>query len=30
VGMIQAVKAIVHKGISVEEAYKMYEGSKKT
>jgi putative autoinducer-2 (AI-2) aldolase len=28
VGMIQAVKAIVHKGISVEEAYKMYEGSK--
>jgi putative autoinducer-2 (AI-2) aldolase len=30
VGMIRAVKAIVHKGISVEEAYKMYEGSKKT
>ncbi len=29
VGMIQAVKAIVHKGASLEEAYKIYENTRK-
>jgi putative autoinducer-2 (AI-2) aldolase len=28
VGMIQAVRAIVHENVSVKEAYKIYESSK--
>ncbi|MCL5022459.1 MAG: 3-hydroxy-5-phosphonooxypentane-2,4-dione thiolase [Nitrospirae bacterium] len=30
VGMIKAVKSIVHKGVSAKEAYKVYRGSTKT
>jgi hypothetical protein len=28
VGMIQAVRAIVHEGVSVKEAHRIYEGLK--